>query len=146
MFALKDLVAKGKLVRFVRIVADSLWYETENGFAFPVPLSETHGATFLAEDKALLFMRHIRKNLAADGTAISTMPPVPAPAADVPVVHFSHFNAMEMWFTANDGVKFPVAVTAGATISNAEPAARFAAFEQAYRDSIIREQAARLVA
>lgn len=30
----------------------------------PVPLSDVGNATFLAEDKALLFMRYIRKHLA----------------------------------------------------------------------------------
>jgi len=38
-----------------------LWYATECGFEFPIPVSETGSATFLAEDRAILFMRYIRK-------------------------------------------------------------------------------------
>jgi hypothetical protein len=40
-----------------------LWYATERGFEFPVPTSEAGTATFLAEDKAILFMRYIRKHI-----------------------------------------------------------------------------------
>jgi len=39
-------------------------HETECGFRFPVPISEAGTATFLAEDRALLFMRYIRWQLA----------------------------------------------------------------------------------
>jgi len=41
-----------------------LWYETECGFRFPVPIAEAGTATFLAEDRAILFMRYIRKYMA----------------------------------------------------------------------------------
>jgi hypothetical protein len=40
-----------------------LWYVTECGFEFPVPTEDIGNATFLAEDKAMLFMRYIRKHL-----------------------------------------------------------------------------------
>jgi hypothetical protein len=40
-----------------------LWYKTECGFSFPVPISDTGTGTFLREDKALLFMRYIRKHI-----------------------------------------------------------------------------------
>lgn len=40
-----------------------LWYATECGFEFPVPISEAGTATFLAEDKAILFMRYIRRQM-----------------------------------------------------------------------------------
>lgn len=52
-------------VRFVRYRAGNLWYATESGFEFPVPVSDAGEATFLAEDKASLFMRYIRKHLEA---------------------------------------------------------------------------------
>lgn len=42
----------------------NLWYRTETGFDFPVPIADTGNATFLAEDKAMLFMRYIRKHMA----------------------------------------------------------------------------------
>lgn len=58
--ALKDLV-RGT-VRFTRYFDGQLWYKTESGFEFPVPVSEIGNATFLAEDRAMLFMRYIRKH------------------------------------------------------------------------------------
>jgi hypothetical protein len=60
---LKQLVAPGNTVRFTRYFDGQLWYAV-NGFEFPVPVSDIGTATFLAEDKAILFMRYIRKHLA----------------------------------------------------------------------------------
>lgn len=51
-------------VRFLRYRAGNLWYVTETGFEFPVPIADIGEATFLAEDKATLFVRYIRKHLA----------------------------------------------------------------------------------
>lgn len=59
---LKDMV-KNKKVRFQYYREGELWYVTEDGFAFPVPTADIGNATFFAEDKALLFMRYIRKHL-----------------------------------------------------------------------------------
>lgn len=42
---------------------NQLFYKTDSGLIFPVPLDPTEKVTFLAEDKALLFMRYIRKHL-----------------------------------------------------------------------------------
>jgi len=62
---LKDMVSGNKLVRFSFYREGQLWYKTECGFEFPVPTdpNEIGTAVFLAEDKALLFMRYIRKHL-----------------------------------------------------------------------------------
>lgn len=59
---IKDMV-KDKKVHFLHYKQGELWYETADGFSFPVPLSDVGDATFLAEDKAILFMRWIRKHL-----------------------------------------------------------------------------------
>ena len=43
-----------------------LWYKTDNGFEFPVPVhnrTEVGVATFNVEEKAILLMRYIRKHL-----------------------------------------------------------------------------------
>lgn len=40
----------------------NLWYEVDD-FKFPVPVTDIGDATFLASDKASLFMRYIRKHL-----------------------------------------------------------------------------------
>lgn len=60
---LKDMVSGGKKVTFVFYKQKELWYTTECGFEFPVPIDDTGDGTFLAEDKALLFMRYIRKHI-----------------------------------------------------------------------------------
>ena len=58
------MVKDNKKVRFVQYKHGQLWYETECGFRFPVDTSDTGDGTFLAEDKAIIFMRYIRKALA----------------------------------------------------------------------------------
>jgi len=61
---LKEMVRDGKVVRFAFYRDKNLWYRTEDGFEFPVPIDDVGTATFMAEDKAILFMRYIRKQLA----------------------------------------------------------------------------------
>ena len=63
---LKDMVKGGQKVRVSFYSRGSLWYITESGFEFPVPVgdrTEVGNATFLAEDKAIYFMRYIRKHM-----------------------------------------------------------------------------------
>jgi len=43
-----------------------LYYQTEKGLMFEVPVGDTGNAAFNAEDKAMLFMRWIRKQLEAN--------------------------------------------------------------------------------
>lgn len=63
MNSLKDMVNNNQRV-FFRFYRDSnLWYTTECGFEFPVPISDIGNATFLYEDRAILFMRYIRKHM-----------------------------------------------------------------------------------
>ena len=63
MNSIKDMVRDRKKVKFSFYRDKELWYVTENGFEFPVPIDEVGNATFLAEDKAILFMRYIRLHL-----------------------------------------------------------------------------------
>ena len=56
-------MVKDKKVQFSFYREGELWYQTEDGFEFPVPTCDVGNATFLAEDKAILFMRYIRKHL-----------------------------------------------------------------------------------
>ena len=60
---IKDLVKDGKKVTFVKYREGEFIYKTECGFEFPVPLNDLGKATLLAEDKAMLFMRYIRKHI-----------------------------------------------------------------------------------
>lgn len=59
----KDAVVDGKKVTFMYFKEGELWYHTETGFQFPVPVCDVGNATMLPCDKALLFMRYIRKHL-----------------------------------------------------------------------------------
>lgn len=61
---MKTLVemVKGKQVYFKHYQNNELWYSTECGFMFPVPVSDTGNAEFKNEDKATFFMRWIRKH------------------------------------------------------------------------------------
>jgi hypothetical protein len=60
---IKEMVERNQKVRFRFYRDGQLWYATECGFEFLVPISEAGTATFLAEDKAILFMRYIRKHM-----------------------------------------------------------------------------------
>jgi hypothetical protein len=63
MMNIKDLVSGDKLVTFTHYRDGELWYVSDDGFEFPVPVADIGNATFLARDKALLFMRYMRMHL-----------------------------------------------------------------------------------
>ena len=63
MRTLKEMVKNNQKVRFSFYRDGALWYETECGFRFPVSTTEVGTETFLAEDRAILFMRYIRQHL-----------------------------------------------------------------------------------
>jgi hypothetical protein len=65
MRTLKEMIVNNQKVRFSFYRDGQLWYETECGFRFPVPISDAGTATFLVEDRAMLFMRYIRKQISA---------------------------------------------------------------------------------
>lgn len=58
---IKDCV-KGT-VKFLYYRAGELYYQCDNGFVFRVPIDDTGTAAFKAEDKSMLFMRWIRKEI-----------------------------------------------------------------------------------
>lgn len=65
MSQLKELVANGQQVHFQYYRQGELWYVTDSGFEFPVPVEDIGDGIFQRDDKALLFMRYIRKHLSA---------------------------------------------------------------------------------
>ena len=65
MRTLKEMIVNNQKVTFSFYRDGQLWYETECGFRFPVPVAEAGTATFLAQDRAILFMRYIRKHMSA---------------------------------------------------------------------------------
>lgn len=69
---IKHMVKNGNMVHFVKYFDGCLWYKLSwsppiirpvHFFEFPVPVSDIGNATFLATDKAMLFMRYIRKHI-----------------------------------------------------------------------------------
>ena len=56
-------MVKDKKVFFVCYKHGELWYKTEDGFDFPVPINDTGDGVFNTEDRAIIFMRYIRKHL-----------------------------------------------------------------------------------
>ena len=63
MRTLKEMIVNNQKVRFSYYRDGQLWYETECRFLFPVPIEDAGTATFLVEDRAILFMRYIRKQM-----------------------------------------------------------------------------------
>lgn len=69
---IKDIV-KDKQAHFLFYRDHNLWYNVEvddgqgiyspTNFQFPVPLEDIGNATFNAEEKAILLMRYIRKQM-----------------------------------------------------------------------------------
>lgn len=57
----KRAVVDNKRVKFEYYRDGDLWYSTEHGEEFPVPVSDVGTATFKREDKAILFMRYMNK-------------------------------------------------------------------------------------
>lgn len=68
---LKELVGAGKTVHFVMYRKGELHYETSDGFLFVVPVEDCGDAAFLSSDKAMLFMRYIRKQLEANAAGMA---------------------------------------------------------------------------
>ncbi len=64
MRTLKEMVVNNQKVRFRYYRDGELWYTTECGFEFPVPVNDTGTGVFHAEDRAILFMRWLRRQLA----------------------------------------------------------------------------------
>lgn len=60
-----DLVRDNKKVKFAYYRDREFWYQHDDGFLFPIALSEVDDpaskATMPAEEKAILFMRWIKK-------------------------------------------------------------------------------------
>tara|TARA_Y100000588_G_scaffold230664_1_gene244416 strand:- start:12068 stop:12283 length:216 start_codon:yes stop_codon:yes gene_type:complete len=69
---IKDMVKNNKKVTFSRYRKGNLYYKTECGFEFPVPISDTGDGEFLSEDKALTYMRWIRKHIKESNQSMQT--------------------------------------------------------------------------
>ena len=64
--SVKEHVVDGKKVYFQFYRSGILYYKTESGFIFEVPVADCGDACFNREEKALLYMRWIRKQIEAN--------------------------------------------------------------------------------
>jgi len=64
--SVKEHVVNDQKVRFQFYREGILYYKTEKGLLFEVPISDAGTGVMLNEDKALLFMRWIRKQIEAN--------------------------------------------------------------------------------
>jgi hypothetical protein len=62
-------IVKDQNAHFMYYRDRALFYETDNGFLFPVPIDDASSGTFNKEEKAILLMRYIRKHLQNVGDA-----------------------------------------------------------------------------
>jgi hypothetical protein len=63
MSTINEMVANDRTVRFTHYQNGELWYVTETGFSFPVPVAEVGDAALPAVDRALRYMSYIRRHL-----------------------------------------------------------------------------------
>ena len=57
------MVSNGKKATFLYYQYGELWYMTECGFKFPVPITDIGDAIVHNTEKAMLLMRYIRKHI-----------------------------------------------------------------------------------
>ena len=64
---IKEHVKEGQKVHFQYFRDNEFWYKTEKGLLFPISLQEaqTGRATFLASDRAIYYMRWIKRYVEA---------------------------------------------------------------------------------
>jgi hypothetical protein len=58
---IKRAVTNERTVKFEYYRSGECWYSTEFDEIFPVPVQDVGTATLLSKDKAILFMRYMRK-------------------------------------------------------------------------------------
>lgn len=62
-YNIKDMVGGDKKVNFVRYRKGELIFVTDNGFEFPVPITDTGDGVYHAQDTAMLYMKYIKKQI-----------------------------------------------------------------------------------
>ena len=105
--SVKDMVKNNQQVEFIKFDSDNLWYKAENGFMFPVPVADTGSAIFNPKDKALLFMRWIKKHLDNVGENTASFK---EQVIENEQVNFVRFQQGDLWYVNNAGFEFPVSV------------------------------------
>lgn len=107
MTSLTPLVRPGQTVRFLTAYADHLWYVAADGSVFPVRFDDIGDATFLAQDKALLFLRYLRAQ-AERPAPFQIKLASPRDVGIGPAVVFTHYRQGWLWYKTPDRESFPV--------------------------------------
>ena len=129
MLSLKEMVKDQKKVHFSFYRKGELWYKTEDGFEFPVPISDCGDAVFLNEDKAILFMRYIRKHLENIGEGKqNNYGGIANELADVPPIE--HIVGKEFYFPV------PIADTGDAVFLHEDKAILFMRYIRKHLENI----------
>lgn len=58
-----EIIKNGKISRFISYRDGHFIYKTDSGFEFSIPMEDLGKATLLAEEKTILLMRYIRKQV-----------------------------------------------------------------------------------
>lgn len=65
MNSVAEIIKGSKVSDFLHYREGAFYYCTDSGFHFVIPLEDIDGATLLAQDKTIFFMRWIRKQFDA---------------------------------------------------------------------------------
>lgn len=98
-------MVKDKKVSFEYYLNNELWYKTECGYLFPVPVSDCGDASFLKKDKATLFMRYIK---AFDARKNKKIPVISFKELVGRPIVFEYYRKGEFWFKTEEGIVFPI--------------------------------------
>ena len=60
MKTVERILNDNESVRFMFFLSGKLWYRTESGFKFPVPIKGSGQSVFLSEDRAKRFYPYIK--------------------------------------------------------------------------------------
>ena len=60
MMNVDNILKNNESVRFIFFLSGKLWYRTESGFKFPVPIKGSGQSVFLSEDRANRFYPYIK--------------------------------------------------------------------------------------
>lgn len=96
---------KNKSVSFEFLTNKYLWYKTETGILFPIPLKECGDASFLKKDKATLFIKYIREQLKKE-----IKPKIVSFGIAGKGISFEYYRKGYAYYNVGDGVLFPILV------------------------------------
>jgi hypothetical protein len=98
-------IAKDKNVSFEFLTNKYLWYKTETGLLFPVPIKECGDSSFLKKDKATLFLKYIREQLKKE-----IKPKTITLGIAGKGISFEYYRKGYAYYNIGEGILFPILV------------------------------------